>query len=165
MKTINTLEDALTMELENLYCGEEKLRDSFSKVLTIIHSNELREIVHWYTESCDDKRLKINRVFAYLNHEPHLSSAHVIDELIEESIQRLKFAQDPDVQEQILINCMERINSYKTCTYEAALRYAEELELDNAADQLLTIIQAERQTKRELVDLSVHLFNTKEYVT
>ena len=164
MKTISTLEDALTMELESLYCGEEKLRDSFSKVDKIIHSDELRGIIQRYTESCDDKRLKIYRVFAYLNHEPHLSTAHVIDELIEESIQRLKFAQDPDVQEQILINCVERINAYKTCTYEASLRYAEELELDSAADQLLTIIQEERKTKRELVDLSVHLFNIKDYV-
>jgi ferritin-like metal-binding protein YciE len=164
MKTINTLEDALTMELENLYCGEEKLRDSFSKIEKIIHSDELRNIIYRYTESCDEKRMKIYRVFAYLNHEPHLSSAHVIDELIDESIKRLKFAQDPDVQEQILINCLERINAYKTCTYEASLRYAEELELDNAADQLLSIIQEERKTKRQLVDLSVHLFNTKDYV-
>jgi ferritin-like metal-binding protein YciE len=165
MKTISTLQDALTMELENLYCGEEKLRDSFSKLDKIIRSDDLRDIIHRYTESCDSKRLKINRVLAYLHHEPHLCSTHVIDELIDESVQRLKFAQDPNVQEQILINCMERINTYKTCTYEASLRYAEELELDIAADQLLTIIQWERQTKKELVELSVHLFNVKDYVS
>jgi ferritin-like metal-binding protein YciE len=164
MKTISTLEDALTMELENLYSSEEKLRDSFSKIEKIIHSEELRDIIHRYTESCDSKRLKIQRVFGYLHHEPHLYSSHVIDELISESVQRLKFAQDPDVQEQILINCLERIITYKTCTYEASLRYAEELELDIAADHLAAIIQWERQTKKELTELSAHLFNIKDYV-
>jgi ferritin-like metal-binding protein YciE len=152
------------MELETLYCGEEKLRDRFSRIDKIIQTEELRDIIHRYTESCDNKRLNINRIFGYLHREPHLSSTHVIDELIDESVQRLGFAQDPDVQEQILINCIERINTYKTCAYEASLRYAEELELDIAADLLLTIIQWERQTKRELVALSMHLFNTKDYV-
>ena len=164
MKPISTLEDALTMELENLYSSEEKLRDRFLKIDKIIHTDELRDIIHRYTESCDNKRLKINRVFGYLHHEPHLSTTRVMDELIEESVQRLKFAQDPDVQEQILINCIERINIYKTCTYEASLRYAEELELDIACDQLSTIIQWERQTKKELADLSAHLFSIKDYV-
>jgi ferritin-like metal-binding protein YciE len=164
MKTISTLEDALTMELENMYCGEEKLRNSFSKIDKIIHSDELRQIIYRYTESCDNKRLKINRVFGHLHHEPHLSRTHVMDELVDECDQRLRFAQDPDVQEQIVINCLERINTYKTCVYEASLRYAEELELDLAADQLSTIIKWEQQTKKELVGLSVHLFNTKDYV-
>lgn len=164
MKTINTLEDALIMELENLYCGEEKLKKSFERIDKIIHSEALRGIIRRYAESCDNKKLKIDRVFSYLHHEPHLCTAHVIDELIDEYFQRLKFAQDPDVQEQILINCIERINVYKTCAYEASLRYAEELELDVAADLISTIIHWEKEIKRELLDLSIHSFNMKEYV-
>lgn len=164
MKTINTLEDALTMELENLYSGEKKLKESFIRISSIIHSEALRDIIRRYAESCDSKRLKIERALSYLHQEPSLCGTNVIDELIEESFHRLKFAQDPDVQQQILINCIERINAYKTCAYEAALRYAEELEMDVAADLLLTIIQWEREIKRELIDLSIHDFNSKEYL-
>ena len=164
MKTINTLEDALTMELENLYCGELKLLEGFTKIDSIIHSEKLRYILHRYIESCNSKRLKLSRALSYLHHEPHACSFNVIEELIEESFKRLHFAQEPDVQEQMLINCVERINSYKICVYEAALRYAEELNLETVADLLLTIIEWEKKTKRELVELSVHMFNIKNYM-
>ena len=164
MKTINTLEDALTMELENLYCAEMKLLDRFSKLDGIIHSDKLRYILRRYTESCNSKKLKLGRALSYLHHEPQACSISVIDELIEESFKRLRFAQEPQVQEQMLINCIERINSYKICVYEAAVRYAEELQLEPVADLLVPILDSERKTKGELVDLSVHMFLTKDYM-
>jgi len=164
MNTINTLEDALTMELENLYCAEMKLLDRFSKLDAIIHSDKLRYILRRYTESCNSKKLKLGRALSYLHHEPQACSISVIDELIEESFKRLRFAQDPDVQEQMLINCIERINSYKICVYEAAVRYAEELALDPVAELLVPMLEWERKTKRELVELSVHMFHLKDYV-
>ena len=163
MNTINTLEDALIMELENLYCAELKLLDRFSKLDSIIHSDKLRYILRRYSESCNTKKLKLERALAYLHHEPQACTISVIDELIEESFKRLRFAQDPDVQEQMLINCLERINSYKICVYEAAVRYAEELALEAVSDLLVAILESERKTKRELVDLSVHMFHLKDY--
>lgn len=163
MKTINTLEDALTMELENLYCAEMKLLDRFSKLDAIIHSDRLRYILRRYTESCNNKKLNLGRALSYLHHELQASSISVIDELIEESFKRIRFGQEPDVQEQMLINCIERINSYKICVYEAALRYAEELELEQVAEILIKVLEWERKTKGELVDLSVHMFATKDY--
>jgi hypothetical protein len=63
----------------------------------------------------------------------------------------------------MLINCIERINSYKICVYEAALRYAEELQLEPVSEILIKVLEWERKTKRELVDLSVHMFATKDY--
>lgn len=161
---INTLEDALTMELESLYCAEMKLLDRFSKLDSIIHSDKLRYILRRYTESCNTKKLKLTRALSYLHHEPTACSMSVIDELIEESFKRLRFAQDPHVQEQMLINCIERINGYKICVYEAAVRYAEELALQPVADLLVTTLDSERKTKSELVDLSVHMFLTKDYM-
>lgn len=164
MKSINTLEDALTMELENLYFAEMKLLDSFSKLDCIIHSDKLRYILRRYSESSNSKRLKLSRALAYLHHEPHVYTINIIDQLVEESLNRLRFAQDPDVQEQMLINCIERINTYKICVYEAAVRYAEELHLEQVIELLVTMLELERKTKKELVDLSVHLFHTKDYM-
>ena len=162
MKTINTLEDALTMELENLYCSELRLLRNFARLDSIIHTDELRHILRRYTEGSNNKKIKLTRALSFLLHEPQACSINVIDELVEESINRLRFAQDPDVQEQMLINCMERIVSYKICVYEAALRYAEELALETVSDLLATILEGERKAKRELIDLSVHIFSSKD---
>jgi ferritin-like metal-binding protein YciE len=164
MKTINTLEDALTMELENLYCSELRLLRNFAKLDSIIHSDELHHILRRYTENSNNRKVKLTRALSFFGHEPQACSVNVIDELVEESFNRLRFAQDADVQEQMLINCMERIVSYKICVYEAALRYAEELALETVADLLATMLEWERKAKRELVDLSVHIFSIKEFM-
>jgi ferritin-like metal-binding protein YciE len=159
MKTINTLEDALALELETLYCSENKIKDHWHKIKNLLQSEKLRGTVFGYINSCDDKRLRIDRVLSYIHREPRYHHTNVIDELIQEALVRLKFAQDPQVQEQMLINCIERIVNYKICVYEATLRYAEELDLDVAADLLLTIIQWEKKMKKELIELSFHEFN------
>ena len=154
MKTsINTLEDALTLELENLYYGEEKVRNGMTRMLKIARSEELQDALARYEESSHLKLMKLSRIFASLKHSPLACHTNVIDELINESFERLRFAQDHRVQELILINCMERISNYKTCAYESCLRYAEELELEATAHLLLAIVQWERRSKAELTDL------------
>ena len=163
MKIINTLEDALALELENLYYSEKKLMDQWPKLEKILHSEKLRRTLFQYIESCNNKRLKIDRVLSYIHREPGYCHTNVINELIQEFLDRLKFAQDSQVQEQMVINCMERIVNYKTCAYEASLRYAEKLDLDVAADLLLMIIQWERKMKKELVDLSFGQFKERHF--
>jgi ferritin-like metal-binding protein YciE len=163
MKTINTLEDALALELENLYYSEKKLMDQWPKLEKILQSEKLQGTLFKYIESCNNKRLKIDRVLSYIHREPGYCHANVINELIQEFLDRLKFAQDPQVQEQMVINCLERIVNYKTCAYEASLRYAEKLDLDVAADLLLMIIQWEKKMKKELVELSLGQVNKEKH--
>jgi ferritin-like metal-binding protein YciE len=164
MKTITTLDEALALELENLRRSEKRLIEQLPKIEQLIQSKQLRNTIVRYKESCDPKILKIDRVLSYLHREPGFCHTDTIDELIHESLDRLKFAQDPEVQEQMLINCIERIITYKTCVYEASLRYAEELELDVAADLLVEIIQWERKIKKELTELSFHEFSKERHL-
>jgi len=154
-QNINTLEEALVLELEALYQAEEKLKEGLSKT-TITHSAKLQEVLDRYLESCDHKRTKIDRVFSYLNREPRSCHTHVVDELISELYERLKFAQEPAVQNHVLISELLRINRYKACAYEASLRYAETLGLDTAADLLQVIVHWERNMERELLELFFH---------
>ncbi|MBL0740484.1 DUF892 family protein [Chryseolinea lacunae] len=159
--TINTLEDALVLELENLYCSERKLKGSLIKMLGIVQSEKLRNLLRRYAESCELKQSKIDRVFSYLNHEPISCHTNVIDELVEETFVRLKFAQTHHVQDLLLINCLQRISAYKACAYEASVRYAETLELDTATELLETILRWERRHEHELKELSLHEFTGK----
>ena len=152
----NTLEEALVLELEALYQAEAKLKDGLLKMTTIIPSAGLQDILKRYLESCDHKRTKVDRVFSYLNREPRSCHTHVVDELISELYDRLKFAQEPAVQNRVLVNELLRIGRYKACAYEASLRYAETLGLETAADLLQTIVHWEKNNERELQGLFFH---------
>lgn len=162
-KNINTLEDALAQELGVLYHAEARLKEGLSKMTGIIRSAKLQDILRRYLESCDHKMTKVDRVFSYLHREPQAFHSHVVDELINELYDRLKFAQEPAVQNHVLASELLRINKYKACAYEASLHYAEALGLDTAADLLQTIIHWEENNERELRKLVFQAWNA-EYV-
>lgn len=155
MKTsINTWEEALIMEMENLYCSEKKVSAGLNKLSEAIHSEKLHSILSRYAETAENKRLKIDRIFSYLNHEPNACHTSVIDEIINETLSRIKFAEDSKFQDLILITCLQRINAYANCAYGASLRYAIELELDTVADLLEVMIGWQLTFERELMQIA-----------
>lgn len=152
-KTINTLEDALIIDLENLYCAEEKLKNKLEKISKIIQSDNLRNLLQRYLDDCENKRLKMDRVFSYLNHEPKSCTTSVMDGMIEEIFKHITFANEGFVQDLLIINCLQRINTYKLSLYNSSLRYAEELELDTPSDLLTTLINSEQEIEKGLGEL------------
>lgn len=150
-KSINTFEEALILEMENLYCSEQKLREGLTKLSRAIHSEKLHNMITAYSESSEDKRLQIDRIFSILCHEPKVCHTSVIDEIINEAYARLKFAQDPKFQDLLLITCLQRINAYKICAYQTSVRYAEALELDTPVALLEMIVSGEQKIRKELV--------------
>lgn len=158
-KTINTLEDALIIDLETLYCAEQKLKNKLDKITRIIQSDRLRNVLEQYLDDCESKRLQMDRVFSYLNHEPKSCTTSVMDEMIEEIFKHITFANEGFVQDLLIINCLQRINNYKLSLYNASLRYAEELELDTPSDLLSAIISSERDTMRDLEELCIAQLN------
>lgn len=158
-KTINTLEDALIIDLETLYCAEQRLKSKLDKITRIIQSDRLRNVLEQYLDDCESKRLQMDRVFSYLNHEPKSCTTSVMDEMIEEIFKHITFANEGFVQDLLIINCLQRINNYKLSLYNASLRYAEELELDTPSDLLSAIISSERDTMRDLEELCIAQLN------
>lgn len=158
-KTINTLEDALIIDLENLYCAELRLKNKLKRVSKIIQSGRLRESFERYLDDCESKRLRIDRIFSYVNHEPKSCTTSVMDEMIEEIFRHITFANERSVQDLLIINCLQRINHYKLSLYESSLRYTEELELDTPSVLLTAIINSERETMKGLEGLCVAHLN------
>lgn len=159
-KTINTLEDALIIDLENLYCAEQKLENKLNKIPKIIQSGRLRNVLEQYLEDCGAKRLQMERVFSYLNHEPKSCTTSVMDEMIAEIFKHILFANEGFVQDLLIINCLQRINTYKLSLYASSLRYAEELELDTPSDLLACIIDSEQEMEKSLEELRITQLNT-----
>ena len=153
-KIINTLEEAVITDLECLYCVEFRLKEKLEIVVKVINTEKLRDLLETYLESSNSKRLKIDRVFSYLNHDPKSCTTSVIDEMIEDIFRHISFAGEPTVQDLLITNCLQRISNYKLSLYQSSLRYAEELELDTASELLSTIIDWEQETKRDLAEFS-----------
>ena len=158
-KSINTLEEALIQEMENLYCSEKKLASGLSKLATIIPSEKLHALLANYVDSANHKCLKIDRIFSYLNHEPRACSTNVVDEMINETRSRITFTQDCRFQDLLVIACLQRINNYMMCAFRSSLRYADELELDTPVELLETMIHWEVKMEEALSQIANNTFN------
>ena len=110
-KTINTIEEALILDLESMYCAESHLANKLEKVLKVISSEPLRDLLASYLESSENRKLKIDRVFSYLNHEPKACATSVIHEMIEDIFKHISFASDPKVQDLLITKCLQRITT------------------------------------------------------
>ena len=159
-KTIDTMEEALIMELENLYCSEKKLAIGLAHLGALLHSEKVHPILTKYVNSADHKQLKIDRIFSCLYHEPKACHTNVIDELINETRSRIKFTQDCCFQDLLLVTCLQRLNNYMLCAYRASRHYAEVLELDTPVELLEMMIDWDEKAATELTQLADFNFKT-----
>jgi ferritin-like metal-binding protein YciE len=153
-KAIAKLEDLLSLELQSLYNGEKILKEEINTMLPFTESETLKSILIKYAESCDHKRLKLDRMFSYLMEEHSSKANAVIYKLLEETLVRVKHSVSGKIRSLALISGFQLINHYKITAYKAALMYSLELELDTVADLLHQIIEWERKTEKALAELS-----------
>lgn len=156
---IKTLEDALEYQLQGLLYIEKRLKDEYTVCSPEIHSGDVRTEIKHYTDSGDEKALKLERVFNYLMREPEPRKNEVINQMLEETHHLLKYATSANLKDILMVTCVQKINAYKAASYRTAYRFAVELELDTPADLLQEIIQWEAQTSEALAALAVSEFN------
>jgi ferritin-like metal-binding protein YciE len=165
MKTkIKSLNDALTFLLEGLYYAEPKIADEFPTCCGKIISVRLQEAVRSYTDSAQNKLLKLDRVFNYLMKDPEARQNKVIDELIDETRHMLSSTATETLKDVLTIGCIQNINAYKIASYKSAYLLAVELELDTATDLLQQVLEWEIETSRVLTNLSIEEFNQNRKV-
>ena len=153
-KAIEKLEDVLSLELQSLYGGEKILKEEIQTILAFTVSETLKSVLTKYAESCDHKRLKLDRMFSYLMEEPSSNANIVISKLLEETLLRVKHTIPDKIKCLTLISGFQLINQYKITAYKTALMYSLELELDTVSDLLQQIIEWERKTEKALAELS-----------
>jgi ferritin-like metal-binding protein YciE len=159
MKTnIQTFEDALAYQLQGLFFAEKSLREEFDTCSREMTSDEVKVAIRKYVESADDKMLKMKRIFNYLL-KPIERKNEVINKLIDETHHLLNYVTLPHLKDILMVSCIQNINAYKLAGYKTAYLFAVELELDTAADLIQEIISWERQTAKELSELSLEEFN------
>lgn len=161
-RNIKTIAELLRYELENLYCSEKKLVTHLNELKEQAASENIKTTIVNYSESSDPKRLKVDRVFSYLNCEPVSHKTEVLDALLSETREKLHSLENEQLRDLLVITSLQRINDYKISAYKAAMIYAIELGLETAEDLLKTILNWELGTEKELIRLALQEFNWRK---
>jgi ferritin-like metal-binding protein YciE len=164
-KTIKTLQDALSYELQGMLYAEVKVRDEFKACSHHITSPEVKAIIQTYIDNAGNVKLKLDRVFNYLMMEPLPRKNEVVNKMIDETQHLLTYATSPHLRDILMIGCIKNINAYKTAIYQMSYLIAVELEMDTPADLIQQILEWELSTCKSLAGLSIREFNNIEDLT
>ncbi|GAA0892898.1 hypothetical protein GCM10009122_25770 [Fulvivirga kasyanovii] len=159
--TIKNLTEAMAYKLDELYDIEKRLKSAIQQCVEQVSSPILKEEILKYAESCEDKCLKLDRVYSYLMKEPGKGKDKVIDALVNSAKRVSKVAISDEMKDIMLISCLKNINFYKMAGYETALMFSWELELDTASTLLEEVLGWEKQTHANLSKIAVLDVNTK----
>ncbi len=155
---VKTIEDVFINHLQQLFYTETMIKNELSQALQPC-CPRLREEILEYTESSDNKLLKLERIFNYLMREPSSKKTLAVADLIEETSESLDPATPSHIGDIVLINTLRSINACKIAYYKTAYLYAVELELDTPADLLHQILKWEVECSKTLAKLAVEHFN------
>lgn len=164
-KTIGTLQNALTYELQGILYAEDKVKDVFQARFNDITSSNVRKIIQEHIENARIVKLMLNRVFNYLMIEPEPRKNEVINKIIGETKHLLTHTTSPHLKDVLMIDCIKNINAYKTASYQTSYLMAVELEMDTPADLIQQVLEWELSMASSLERLSISEFNNIEDLT
>lgn len=161
MKKMNRLEDALTMQVNDMYQAEKRLLEVIPKHLLEISDESLKAQLLLYQQDAKDKLLKLERIFGYLMVEPSTKKNLVIDSLISKTHQMLELSANQAMRDVLMAACIKTVNHYKIASYETARAFAEELELDTPELLLNEILDWELTTERVFSKIATQHINLR----
>lgn len=159
--TLNNLNETLAYLLEGMYDAEKKLLKVVPDCLHLVTSRALKSEIKKYVESAADKRIKLKRIFSYLLAGPFGRKNKVIDRMLKEAGNILKFTSSPEVKDAMLIGCLQAINHHKISAYGTAKAFSVELELQAVTDLLTEVLEWEKETDQALTKIALKEVNGK----
>jgi ferritin-like metal-binding protein YciE len=158
---VNNLNDALAYQLEGMYYVEKKLQKTLPDCINHATSRALKSQIKKYLDSARDKRVKLKRIFSYLLTGPFDCKNKVIEKLMEEESKILKYTNNSELKDALLIGNLQAINHYKISVYGTAKAFALILELQKVVDLLQEVLDWEKEANQALTKIAIKEVNEK----
>ncbi len=156
MKSINSINDALTYMIEGLYDAEKLEQKLMPEIIDSLNS-EPKSVLREHHARAHERRTKLKRAFSYLLAGPFDHKNKIAKEMIFEIIMINQKIPAPEIKNALLAHCIRNYIQFRICSYESALLLSSQLELEKVSDLLSEIIAWERETASHLKILNSNL--------
>ncbi len=140
MKQIKNLSDLLVDDLRNLYSAEKTQVNSISAISQNVSSPDLRTELRSQLEQKKNRIGKIEQAFTMLNHKPGEESNHIINQIIESGLDRVKTIKEKTAAVAGIISTLQNVNHYGIANYGTACAYAKATGHEEVANILHKIL-------------------------
>ena len=158
---LNSMEDLLVNQLEDLYDAEKRLTDALPKMAEAASSGSLRNAFTSHLQQTKDQIGRLDVAFRRLGRTPERETCQAMKGLISEGEEIINATGDPSVKDAALIAAAQRVEHYEISGYGSARTFAKLLGHNEVADLLQTTLQEESSTDKLLTQIAEQQVNVK----
>jgi ferritin-like metal-binding protein YciE len=158
---LNSLEDLLLLELNDLYDAEKRLCDALPEMADAATSPALKQAFHEHAQQTKRHVSRLEQIFVELGKPSSRETCEAMKGLIKEGEEIIGATGSPDVRDAALISAAQRVEHYETAGYGSARTFAQHLGHSNVVRLLQTTLDEEKETDARLTQMAEASINTK----
>jgi ferritin-like metal-binding protein YciE len=156
---LNTLQDLLIEELQDIYDAENQILKALPKMAKAASTPQLQQAFEEHLQQTRTHVERLDRVFEQFGAKPKGKTCKAMQGLITEGDEMIKEKADPAVRDAGLISAAQRVEHYEMAAYGTVRTYARQLGKQQVAGLLQQTLDEEGTTDKKLTQLAESLVN------
>jgi ferritin-like metal-binding protein YciE len=158
---LNSLEDLLLLEVNDLYDAEKRLCDALPQMADAATSPALKRAFEEHLQQTKRQVSRLEQIFVDLGKPASRETCDAMKGLIKEGAEIIEATGNPDVKDAALISAAQRVEHYETAGYGSARTFAQHLGHSNVVRLLQMTLDEEKETDKRLTQLAEESVNIK----
>jgi ferritin-like metal-binding protein YciE len=158
---LDSLEDLLLLELNDLYDGEKRLCDAIPKMAEAANSPALKQAFMHHFQQTERQVSRLEQIFVDLGKPASREACDAMKGLIKEGSEIIDALGSADVRDAALISAAQRVEHYEMAGYGSARTFAQHLGHNNVVRLLQLTLDEEKETDQRLTELAEQSINLK----
>jgi ferritin-like metal-binding protein YciE len=158
---INTFEELLVHEMQDLYDAEQHIAKALPKMVSAASSPQLRSAFEKHLEQTKAQIGRLEQAFQGVAQTPKAGSCKGVKGLIDEGSALIDEKADPAVKDAGLIVAAQKIEHYEIAAYGSVRAWANRLGHERIAQLFDRTLQEEKDTDRILSELAESSVNVR----
>jgi ferritin-like metal-binding protein YciE len=158
---INSMQDLLVQQLEDLYDAEKQLVGALPKMAKAASSKELKSAFEGHLEETKHHVQRLEQVFNKFGKKAKAQTCAAMQGLVKEGSEMMSQWGSDDVRDAGLIACAQRVEHYEIAGYGCARTFAQQLGNFEAARLLEETLNEEKHADQKLNSIAESKVNAQ----
>jgi ferritin-like metal-binding protein YciE len=151
---METLKEMFEETLKDVYFAENALIKALPKMAEKAQSEELKAAFEEHLEETKGQVGRLDKIFKMLDGKAEGKECPALKGLVQETEELMGEAENPDVLDAGLIGCAQAVEHYEIARYGTLKAWAEQLEMEDAAELLEETLEEEKAADQKLSELA-----------
>ncbi len=161
MAKLDSLQDLLVEELQDLYDAEQQLTEALPKMAKAAKNAQLQKAFNAHLTETEEHVRRLEQAFEALGEKAKRKTCKAMKGLVAEGSEVIEEDAVPEVKDAALIAAAQRVEHYEMAGYGAARTFAKTLGENEVAELLQTTLDEEGEADKKLTKIAESQVNER----